>query len=88
MKKPRYLHKTRKTAGGLSSRSALEKFGTMQMIDVHLPVRGSGQAEELVMPRYTQPDKDLALLLTRLNMELPAQPPPKIRAAAVVGQTF
>jgi transposase len=77
--------KLRSLAGGLTPRAVLEKFATMQMIDVHLPVGESG-SDELVMPRYTQPDKDLALLLARMNLQLPSQPPPTIRKS--VGETF
>ena len=75
--------KLRSLAAGLTPRAALEKFASMQMIDVHLPV---GEADELVMPRYTQPDKDLALLLERMDLRLPSQPPPTIRKS--VGETF
>jgi hypothetical protein len=31
--------------------------------------------------RYTEPEPELNLLLTKLKLELPAQPPPKITAA-------
>jgi hypothetical protein len=63
-------------APGLTSRSILEKFKTIQMIDVHLPTT---DGREIVLPRYTQPDKDLQLLLHRLYLNLPSQPPPRIR---------
>ncbi len=78
--------KLRCLAGGLTPRAALKKFGSMQMIDVHLPVGEGGEDGELVMPRYTRPDKDLALLLERMALQLPAQPPPTIRKS--VGETF
>ena len=68
--------KMRQLAGGLTPRAVLEKFATMQMLDVHLPV---GETSELVMARYTQPDKDLKLLLEHMGLELPQQPPPEIR---------
>jgi len=68
--------KLRQLAGGLTPRAVLEKFATVQMIDVHLP---AGQQSELVMARYTQPDKDLKLLLVHMGLELPDQPPPEIR---------
>jgi transposase len=68
--------KLRQLAGGLTPRAVLEKFATVQMLDVHLP---AGKHDELVMPRYTEPDKDLKLLLARMGLELPQQPPPKIR---------
>jgi len=65
-------------AGGLSARSVLDKFAAVQMLDVHIPTT---DARELVLTRYTEPERELKLLLERLNLELPAQPPPKITAA-------
>ena len=64
-------------AGGLSARSVLDKFAAVQMLDVHIPTTDD---RELVLTRYTEPEKELKLLLERLNLELPAQPPPKITA--------
>jgi hypothetical protein len=55
-------------------RSVLEKFAAMQMIDVHLPTT---DGRELLLTRYTEPEPDLSLLLTKLKLDLPAQPPPK-----------
>ncbi len=49
------------------------------MIDVHLPTT---DGREIVLPRYTQPEPELQLLISRLKLRLPAQPPPKITAAA------
>jgi hypothetical protein len=68
-------------APGLTPRSVLEKFAAMQMIDVHLP---TADGRELLLSRYTQPEPELKLLLERLKLQLPAQPPPKITAPAVV----
>jgi transposase len=65
-------------ASGLSARSVLEKFAAVQMLDVHIPTT---DGRELVLTRYTEPERELKLLLERLNLELPAQPPPKITAA-------
>ncbi|HET7298377.1 MAG TPA: IS1634 family transposase [Burkholderiales bacterium] len=65
-------------APGLTARSALEKFAAMQMVDVHVPTT---DGRELRLTRYTQPEPELALLLERLQLTLPAQPPPKITAA-------
>ena len=59
----------------VTSRAVLEKFATMQMVDVHLPATDGCQ---LVLLRYTQPDPDLQLLLQQLKLNLPAQPPPRI----------
>jgi hypothetical protein len=65
-------------APGLTARSALEKFAAVQMVDVHVPTT---DGRELCLTRYTQPEAELALLLERLQLTLPAQPPPKITAA-------
>ena len=50
----------------------------MQMIDVHLP---TADGRELVLTRYTEPEPQLSLLLQKLRLELPAQPPPRITTA-------
>jgi transposase len=68
----------RALAPGLTTRSALEKFAAMQMIDVHVPTT---DGRELVMTRITQPEAELQLLLDKLKLQLPAQPPPKITSA-------
>jgi transposase len=70
----------RALAPGLTARSALEKFAAMQMIDVHLPTT---DGRELVMTRTTQPEPELQLLLGKLKLELPAQPPPRITPAQI-----
>ena len=62
-------------APGLTVRSVLEKFESIQMLDVYLPTT---DGKELLLRRYTQPDKDLLLLLSRLNLSLPEQPKPKL----------
>jgi hypothetical protein len=67
-------------APGLTPRSVLKKFAAMQMIDVHLPTT---DGRELVLTRYTEPEPELSLLLKKLKLELPAQPPPKITAGPV-----
>lgn len=68
-------HRLRTLAPGLTPRAALEKFASMQMVDVHLPTT---DGRVLILPRYTEPEKDQKLLLQRLQLELPAQPPPRI----------
>ena len=67
-------------APGLTPRSVLEKFAAVQMIDVHLPTT---DGRELLLTRYTEPEPELRLLLTKLKLDLPAQPPPKITAGPV-----
>jgi len=66
----------RDLAPGLTPRSVLEKFSAMQMIDVHLPTT---DGREVILTRYTQPESDQELLLRQLKLQLPEQPPPKIR---------
>jgi hypothetical protein len=63
---------------GTPKGSVLDKFAAVQMLDVHIPTT---DGRELVLTRYTEPERELKLLLERLNLELPAQPPPKITAA-------
>ena len=65
----------RDLAPGLTARSVLGKFATIQMLDVHLPTTDE---RTVVLSRYTHPETDVQLLLQRLKLELPAQPPPKI----------
>ena len=67
-------------APGLTPRSVLEKFAAVQMIDVHLPTT---DGRELLLTRYTEPEPELSLLLEKLKLELPAQPPPKITSGPV-----
>ena len=62
-------------APGLTPRSVLENFSTMQLIDVYVPTT---DGRELQLTRTTQPEPDLKLLLAKLKLGLPAQPPPKI----------
>jgi hypothetical protein len=62
-------------APGLTVRSILEKFESIQMVDVYLPTT---ERKELLLRRYTQPDKDQLLLLSRLDITLPPQPKPQL----------
>ena len=62
-------------APGLTARSVLEKFATVQMLDVHLPTTDQ---RTVILSRYTHPETDVQLLLQQLKLVLPAQPPPKI----------
>lgn len=67
-------------APGLTARSALQKFAAVQMIDVHLPTT---DGREIVLTRHTEPEPEMRLLLERMKLALPPQPPPKIVAAAL-----
>jgi transposase len=71
----------RDLAPGLTPRAVLEKFARMSMIDVHLPTT---DGRKLILCRHTHPDEDCRLLLDRLKMTLPPQPPPKISSDAVL----
>jgi transposase len=65
----------RDLAPGLTPRSVLEKFAAVQMIDVHLPTT---DGRHVILPRYTQPEKELQVLLDQMKLTLPEQPPPRI----------
>ena len=64
-------------ARGLTPRAVLEKLATIQMLEVWLPTT---DGRWLVMPRFTQPDADQTILLHKLKLALPQQPPPRIKA--------
>lgn len=68
----------RDLAPGLTPRAVLDKFRSLQMIDVHLPTT---DGRKVILSRYTQPEKDQQLLLNQLKLQLPEQPPPKITAS-------
>ena len=70
--------RTRIHAPGLTSRAVLDQLAAIQMIDVHIPVT-DGRC--LVMPRHTEPEPEQRLLLDKLGLNLPEQPPPKIYAS-------
>jgi Transposase DDE domain len=71
-------------APGLTPRSVLEQFAALQMIDVHLPTT---DGRKIILTRTTQPEPELRLLLDKLKLQLPAQPPPKISAAQATSAT-
>jgi len=64
-------------AHGITPAEVIAKFKTMQMVDVHVPTT---DGRELILSRYTQPEPDHRMLLDLLQLQLPAQPPPKISA--------
>lgn len=67
----------RPVASGLTPRAVLDKFAAIQMLDVKFPTT---DGRTLILSRYTEPDTDQKLLLERLNLTLPPQPPPRITA--------
>ncbi|ODS34698.1 MAG: transposase IS4 family protein [Candidatus Scalindua rubra] len=62
-------------APGLTPRAVIEKFKKIQMLDVHLPTT---DGKQLVLTRYTQPEREHKMLLNQMKLNLPKQPPPKI----------
>ena len=65
----------REHAPGLTPRQIIEKFRTVKMVDVVMPTT---DGRIVTLPRYVEPKKDVAILLDRLGLTLPAQPPPKV----------
>ena len=72
-------HRLKAHAPGLTPRAVLEKLASIQMLDVSFPTT---DGRRLVMPRYTDPNPEQALLLHQLKLMLPQQPPPRITAPA------
>src|SRR5450755_3884954 len=68
-------HRLQAYAPGLTPRAVLEKLATIQMLDVSFPTT---DGRRLVMPRYTEPDPEQALVLHHLKLVLPSQPAPRI----------
>ena len=67
----------RPVAAGLTPRAVLDKFATLQMLDVKFPTT---DGRTLILSRYTEPDTDHKLLLEQLKLTLPPQPPSRITA--------
>ena len=65
----------RALAPGLTPRAVIEKLSAVQMVDIYLPTT---DGRILILPRYTQPEQEHMLLLQRLHLNLPTQPPPRI----------
>ena len=65
-------------ASGLTPAAVLEKLATIQMVEVWIPML---DGRWLVLPRHTQPEKDVEAILDHIQIKLPAQPPPRIKAS-------
>jgi transposase len=65
-------------APGLTPRQALQSLRSIRMVDVHLPTT---DGRELIMPRFTEPEAQQRMILQKLGLTLPAQPPPRIHSA-------
>jgi transposase len=72
-------HRLRMHAPGLTPRAVLEQLAGVQMLDVSFPTT---DGRRLIMPRYTEPSPEQALLLHHLRLVLPLQPPPRITTPA------
>jgi transposase len=64
-------------APGLTPTAVMEKLAAIQMIDVWIPTLDQ---RWLILPRYTQPEKETKIILEKLKLDLPPQPPPRITA--------
>ena len=64
-------------APGLTPTAVLEKLAEIQMIDVWIP---TVDQRWLILTRHTQPSPDTKLLIEKLRLELPSQPPPRLVA--------
>jgi transposase len=69
-------------APGLTPSAVMDTLATIQMIDVHIP---TVDGRWLILPRYTQPEAEVRLVLDKLKLILPTQPPPRITADPAVG---
>ena len=49
-------------------------MATIQMVKVWIPML---DGRWLMLPRYTQPEKDVQAMLNKLDITLPSQPPPR-----------
>jgi len=72
--------KLRAAAPGLTPRAVLAALAGIQMVEVVIPTT---DGRELVLPRYTEPTAQQAMMLQTLHLSLPPQPPPRIRASQV-----
>ena len=67
-------------APGLTPAAVFEKLATIQMVEVWIPML---DGRWLVLPRHTQPEKDVQAVLDQIRITLPSQPPPRIKASQI-----
>jgi len=72
--------KLQRSAPGLTPRAALQSLSAIQMVEVHIPTT---DGRVLVLPRHTEPEPQQEMILQALRLELPAQPPPRIRSGQI-----
>jgi hypothetical protein len=68
-------------APGLTPVAVFEKLATIQMVEVWIPML---DGRWIVLPRHTQPERDVQALLEQIRITLPSQPPPRIKSTQVV----
>jgi transposase len=71
-------------ASGLTPAAVFEKMATIQMVEVWIPML---DGRWLMLPRYTQPEKDVQAMLNKLDNTLPSQPPPRIKSPQILPST-
>jgi transposase len=67
-------------APGLTAAAVLEKLATIQMVEVWIPMV---DGRWLMLPRHTQPERDVQAMLDHVGLALPSQPPPRIKTASL-----
>ena len=72
--------KLSKSAPGLTPRAALQSLSAVQMVEVNLPTT---DGRVLVLPRHTEPEAEQRMILEKLGLDLPAQPPPRVRSGKI-----
>jgi transposase len=72
--------KLQRSAPGLTPRAALQSLSQIQMLEVHIPTT---DGRTLILPRHTEPEAEQKMILETLGLDLPAQPPPRIRAGQI-----
>jgi transposase len=68
-------------APGLSPKAVLEQLASIQMLEVCFP---TSDGRWLIMPRHTEPESEQKMLLEKLALSLPPQPPPRIRSGKLL----
>jgi hypothetical protein len=69
-----------KSAPGLTPRAVLQSLSAVQMVEVNIPTT---DGRVLVLPRHTEPEAEQRMILQKLGLALPAQPPPRIRSGTI-----
>jgi len=64
-------------APGLTAQATLKHLAAIQMVDVEIPTT---DGRVLVLSRYTETEPEQTMILEKLHLTLPTQPPPKIRS--------